>query len=57
MTFSLDFDREVVVSVGIDHGQFIVCDPNAELDIDTYDERASRESQAAHSADLRETNC
>jgi hypothetical protein len=32
----------VAVSVGIDHGQFIACDPDAPLDIDSYDESASR---------------
>lgn len=37
---------EVAVPVGIDHGQFIACDPDAELDIDSYGETASRQGLA-----------
>ena len=37
---------EVAVSVGIDHGQFIACDCDAALDIDSYGEAAFREGLA-----------
>lgn len=33
---------QVRVPVGIDHGQFIACDPQADLDIDAYTDRAMR---------------
>lgn len=37
---------EVTVPVGIDHGQFIACDPDAELDIDAYNDVAQRQGLA-----------
>jgi hypothetical protein len=37
---------EVTVPVAIDHGQFIACDPDAGLDIESYGERAQREGLA-----------
>jgi hypothetical protein len=46
MAVELEVGREVVVSVAIDHRQFIVRDASATLDIDAYDERASREGLA-----------
>jgi hypothetical protein len=36
----------VAVAVRIDHGQFIACDPDAPIDIDSYDESASRDGLA-----------
>lgn len=37
----------VVVPVGVDHGQFIACDPEADLDIESYGEEATRQGLAA----------
>ena len=39
-------DSEVEVAVRIDHGQLIVCDPAAELDIDSYGDPAQRQGLA-----------
>jgi hypothetical protein len=38
----LGVDGELTVPVGVDHGQFIACDPDAELDIDSYGDAAQR---------------
>src|SRR3954451_4660321 len=37
---------EVVVPVGVDHGQFIACDPETDLDIESYGEKATRQGLA-----------
>jgi hypothetical protein len=37
---------EVTVQVGIDHGQFVACDPDAPLDIDSYGDVAMRQGLA-----------
>ena len=42
MERELEMGGELTVSVGIDHGQFIACDPARELDIDSYDDLAQR---------------
>jgi hypothetical protein len=42
----LSMGLEVTVAVTIDHGQFIACDPEAKLDIDSYSERAMRQGLA-----------
>ena len=39
-------DSEVAVPVRIDHGQFIACDPDARLDIDSYGGSAQRQGLA-----------
>lgn len=42
----LEAGGEVTVRVGVDHGQFVVCDPDAELDIDSYGPAAQRDGLA-----------
>lgn len=49
MSMALTMSSEVVVPVAIDHGQFIACDPQADLDIDSYGEDATRQGLAAWS--------
>jgi hypothetical protein len=46
MTDALEPGRVVTVPVSVDHGQFIACDPEAKLDIDSYDEEATRQGVA-----------
>jgi hypothetical protein len=43
---TLTMGSEVTVAVGIDHGQFVACDPDADLDIDSYSELARRQGLA-----------
>ena len=47
MTHDLRPGGEITVPVRIDHAQFIVCDPAARLDLDSYTEQASRQGIAA----------
>jgi hypothetical protein len=46
MSYALEPDGEVTVPISVDHGQFIVCDPAAELDIDSYGPKATRQGVA-----------
>ena len=46
MQIPLAMGSEVTVSVGIDHGQFVACDPDAELDIDSHGDTATRHGLA-----------
>jgi hypothetical protein len=46
MPTTLTMGSDVTIPVHVDHGQFIACDPDAELDIDSYGESASREGLA-----------
>jgi hypothetical protein len=46
MPTALTMGSDATVPVRVDHGQFIACDPAAELDIDSYGETASREGLA-----------
>jgi hypothetical protein len=43
---ALKIGSRVTVRVNVDHGQFIACDPQAALNIDSYDARATREGLA-----------
>jgi hypothetical protein len=40
--YKLEMGAQVTVPVGIDHGQFIACDPDAQLDIESYGDAAQR---------------
>jgi hypothetical protein len=42
VTVTLKMGSRITVPVGVDHGQVIACDTEAELDIESYDELASR---------------
>jgi hypothetical protein len=46
MAVTLKMGADVTVPVGIDHGQFVACDPDAKLDIDSYGEAATRHGLA-----------
>jgi hypothetical protein len=46
MSDTLEPGDDVAVPVSVDHGQFIVCDPEAELDIDSYGTEATRQGVA-----------
>jgi hypothetical protein len=46
MSYAVEPGGEVTVPVAIDHGQFIVCDPDAKVDIDSYGEEATRQGVA-----------
>jgi hypothetical protein len=46
MSYTLEPGGDVTVPVAVDHGQFIACDPEAELDIDSYSKEAIRQGVA-----------
>ncbi len=46
MSYPLEPGGGVTVPVAVDHGQFIACDPEAELDIDSYSKEAIRQGVA-----------
>jgi hypothetical protein len=46
MSYALEPGGDVTVPVTVDHGQLIACDPEAELDIDSYGPEATRQGVA-----------